>query len=142
MSVGKICCREVDLANENETVRAAGNRMAARNVGTLVILDQTGRPAGVVTDRDLAIRVVGMGRDPGLVTVGEVMSRDPATVGEESPIEEALECMRCHGVRRIPVVRSDGSLAGILSIDDVLELLIEEFRSMGGILSASTASPR
>jgi CBS domain-containing protein len=142
MSVGRICSREVDLADEKETVRAAGSRMAARNVGTLVIVDGTGRPAGVVTDRDLALRVVGAGRDPGLVTVGEVMTPDPATVGEETPIEQALECMRRHGVRRMPVVRPDGRLAGILSIDDVLELLVEEFRSMGGILGASTAIAR
>lgn len=141
MSVGKICCREVDLAEANEMVRAAAGRMAAREVGTLVIVDAARRPVGILTDRDVVVRVVGRGRDPGLVPVGEVMTRDPATVGEDAPIEQALERMRTRGVRRLPVVTSDGVLAGILSLDDVLELLVEEFGSMGGIL-ASISSAR
>jgi predicted transcriptional regulator len=70
MSVNSICCREVDLAEKEETAQAAGRRMAARNVGTLVIVDAAERPVGIVTDRDLALRVVGMGRDPSLVLVG------------------------------------------------------------------------
>lgn len=142
MSVGRICSRVVDLAEESEAVRAAGSRMAARNVGTLVIVDGAGRPAGILTDRDLALRVVGLGRDPNAVTVGEVMTRDPATVIEDAPIEQSLETMRRHGVRRLLVVRPDGRLAGILSLDDVLELLVEEFRSMGGILGGTTSVQR
>jgi CBS domain-containing protein len=137
MSVGRICCREVDLAEGTESAQAAGSRMAARNVGTLLIVDAAGRPVGIVTDRDLALRVVGLGRDPNQVSVAEVMSPDPANVLEDSPIEQALERMRQHRVRRMPVVGRDGRLVGILSMDDVLELLIEEFRSLGGILGSS-----
>ncbi len=137
MSVGRICSREVDLADESETVQAAGGRMAARNVGTLVVVDAAGRPVGILTDRDLTLRVIGLGRDPNIVTVAQVMTRDPATVSEETPIEQALDSMRRHGVRRLPVVGSDGRLAGLLSMDDVLELLIEEFHALGGILGSS-----
>jgi CBS domain-containing protein len=139
MTVNSICCREVDLAEKEETAQAAGRRMAARNVGTLVIVDADERPVGIVTDRDLALRVVGMGRDPSLVLVGEVMTSDPVTVPGDAPVLTALERMRGLGVRRMPVVGPEGRLAGILSMDDVLEHLATELRAVGGIIEGSTA---
>jgi CBS domain-containing protein len=139
MTVNSICCREVDLAEKEETAQAAGRRMAARNVGTLVIVDADERPVGIVTDRDLALRVVGMGRDPSLVLVGEVMTSDPVTVPGDAPVLTALERMRGLGVRRMPVVGPEGRLAGILSMDDVLEHLATELRAVGGIIEGTTA---
>jgi CBS domain-containing protein len=139
MTVNSICCREVDLAEKEETAQAAGRRMAARNVGTLVIVDADERPVGIVTDRDLALRVVGMGRDPSLVLVGVVMTSDPVTVPGDAPVLTALERMRGLGVRRMPVVGPEGRLAGILSMDDVLEYLATELRAVGGIIEGSTA---
>jgi len=136
MSAGRICIREVDTAEVVETVQEAAERMHSRNVGTLVVLNPEQQPLGIVTDRDLALRVVARGKDPFMTTVGEVMTLFPRTVHEETPIEDAIQVMRVGPFRRLPVVDRQGKLAGMLSIDDVLELLSEEFREIGQLLKA------
>lgn len=140
MSVGRICSREVDIAQPGESAQAVAQRMHARKVGTLVVVNADRQPVGIVTDRDLAVRVVAQGRDPTQTTIGEVMTRSPATVRADTAIEDALRTMRVHQCRRTPVVDGDGKLVGVLSLDDILELLTEEFRAIGDLLREE--SPR
>lgn len=135
MSVGRICVREVDLADPDETVWQAAERMHQRAVGTLVILGPDKMPTGIVTDRDLVERVVATGKDPQTTSVEAIMTRNPMTVDEDAAIESALALMRSHRLRRLPVVGHDGQLVGLLSLDDVLMLLAEEFASIGGLLN-------
>ncbi len=134
MSVGRICVREVDLADADESVQVAAQRMHARKVGTLVVLDSEKRPTGILTDRDLTVRVLAEGRDPFHTRVGDVMTRSPKTVREETPIEEALALMRAGQFRRLPVVDAEGALVGLVSLDDILDLLAEEFREIGRLV--------
>ena len=108
MSVGRLCVRDVDVAEPNETVQVAAQRMHSRNVGTLVVLDPACMPIGLVTDRDLTTRVLAEGRDGNLVTVDEVMTQDIRAVDEDCPIEAALEAMRAGPFRRVPVVNKKG----------------------------------
>jgi CBS domain-containing protein len=136
MSASKICVREVDTADVTEPVQAAADRMNARNVGTLVVLNPERQPLGIVTDRDLAVRVLARGKDPYATTVGDVMTLLPRTVLEDTSIEDAIAMMRVGPFRRVPVVDRQGQLVGLLSIDDVLELLAEEFRDIGKLLKA------
>lgn len=140
MSVGRICVREVDLAEANEPVKVAAQRMHSRNVGTLVVLDSLKRPLGMITDRDLAVRVMGHDLDPIETTVGDVMTHCLRTIREDSPIEDALRAMRAGRCRRVPVVDHDGKLMGILSVDDILAQLVAEFRDIGRLLNEE--SPR
>jgi CBS domain-containing protein len=135
MSVGRICAREVDLAEEHEPLQAAAERMHARNVGSLVVLNEAKEPVGILTDRDLVVKGVARGLNPYEAVVSEVMTPCPAAVQEETPIEEALRLMRSGGFRRVPVVNGEGKLAGLVSLDDILELLAEEFQEIGGLLS-------
>jgi CBS domain-containing protein len=134
MSVGRICVREVDVAEPGETVQLAARRMNSRNVGTLMVLDKESRPVGIITDRDLAIRVVGEALDATTTSVAEVMSRAMVSVHEETPIEEALCRMRAGPYRRLPVVDDDGQLVGVVSLDDIIDLLSEEFAEIGRLL--------
>ena len=134
MSVARICVRQVDIAEASESVLEAACRMRERGVGTLVIVDDAGRPVGVLTDRDLALRVVAAGGDSRVTSVGDVMTAHPRTVSESTPIESALSLMRSGSFRRLPVVNEDGKLVGIVSLDDVLALLAEEFALIGGLL--------
>ena len=90
MSVGRICQREVDLADPTETVFAVSERMLQRKVGTLVILNEQKQPIGILTDRDLVLRVLARPGSADDVVVGDVMTRDPKTVSEETAIEDAL----------------------------------------------------
>ncbi len=140
MSVGRICTRVVDLADPEETVQAAAQRMWERKVGTLVILNPAKEPVGLLTDRDLVVRVLAQGKDPRQTFVAEVMTRDPRTVTEETPIEHALSLMRSGAFRRVPVVRADGTLAGLVSLDDILSLLAEEFREVGALVEKEMPS--
>ena len=133
MSVGRICLREVYLADANECVAAAARRMKQQNVGTLVVLDEASEPIGIVTDRDLALRVVAT-EQPGSTEVREIMSQLPDVVEESISIESALAVMRAGRHRRLPVVDSAGKLVGILSLDDILELLAEEFKNIGELV--------
>ena len=134
MSVGRICVREVVLADAEEKVWHAAERMRQRAVGTLVILNSNKAPTGILTDRDLVQRVLAEGKDPRETTVDEVMTHDPQMVRETAPIEHALSVMRSHRLRRLPVVQDEGQLVGLLSLDDVLMLLAEEFAAIGGLL--------
>ena len=134
MTIGRICQRQVDTADSKELARAAARRMATRCVGTLVVLDADKRPVGILTDRDLAVRVLAEGLNPDTTPVADVMTRHPATVNENSAIEDVLALMRSKSVRRMPVVDKQGRLVGLVSVDDVLALLAEEFRHRGRLL--------
>ena len=140
MSVGRICVREVDLTDPDESVRIAACRMHDHNVGTLVVCNQAKQPVGMLTDRDLAIRVVAEGREPGSTPVAEVMTKSPQCVREDTPIEMALQSMRAGPYRRLPVVDNDGALVGLISLDDVLSLLTEEFNEIGTLLKREDPS--
>jgi CBS domain-containing protein len=134
MNISQICQRDVDTAQPNELVSAAAQRMAARCVGTLVVVDQARRPIGILTDRDIALRVVGDERVAAMTTVLDVMTQKPRTVPESATVEEALASMRSRAVRRLAVVGSGGELAGIVALDDIFALLANEFRQVGGLL--------
>ena len=140
MSAGKICTRITHTATVDEAARAGAARMAQHGVGTLVVIDEKSRPIGLLTDRDLAIRVVAEGLDAESATVGEIMSKPVHSVGVDAAIESALSGMAGAGVRRAVVVDADGKLAGILALDDVLELLAEEAQAIGALVRGQAAS--
>ena len=95
---------------------------------------------GYPPDCRVALRVVREARDATQTTVGEVMTDCPKTVSESSPIEDALSPMRAGAFRRLPVVDSQNRVVGILSLDDILDLLCEEFGIIRGLLSAESPS--
>jgi len=108
--------------------------MQERNVGTLVVLNARGQPAGILTDRDLALRVVAAGRVGSEITVEELMTRNPRTVHEDALIEEVVRTMRELEVRRLLVVDDDHQLVGLASIDDTLGLLASELQNLASVL--------
>ncbi len=91
-------------------------------------------PLGIVTDRDITVRVVAAGLDPLDTEVGDVMTRAPRCIGEETSIESAPALMRAGPHRRLPVVDDSGQLVGVVCLDDILDLLAEEFSQIGGLL--------
>lgn len=137
MSVSRIARTEVDVARPDETVSTAAQRMAARQVGTLVVVDEERRPVGILTDRDVTVRVVGARRDPESCRVSAAMTPDPRTVEETATIEGAIGVMRREGVRRLPVVDRAGRLAAIVTLDDALGHLVDELGEMRRLLERS-----
>jgi CBS domain-containing protein len=93
------------------------------------------QPVGIVTDRDIVVEVVAAGVNPESLTVGDIMGSGVATVRESEGLFEALRYMRDKGVRRMPVVDHDGSLVGILTLDDLLSLLAEEMMELARLVS-------
>ena len=138
MSVGRICVREVDTASPDESVAVAAERMHQRAVGTLVVVNSTDRIVGIVTDRDLVSHVLAKGRSPTETPVREVMTVGPKTISEWTQIESALLIMRSGRFRRIPVVDHENKLVGLITMDDILMLLAEEFSQIGRLLKRET----
>ncbi|MCC9608334.1 CBS domain-containing protein [Blastopirellula sp. JC732] len=134
MSVGRICVREVDVISPDESAQAAAQRMNSRKVGTLVVVDSRGLPIGIVTDRDLTVRVLAAGKDGATTPISEVFRGPLKTVHEDTSVEETIRAMRAGPYRRLPVVGDRGELVGLVSLDDVLELVSEELASIGWLL--------
>jgi len=133
MSVGRICMREVDTAGPNESALDAARRMRDRQVGTVVVVDDQDRPMGLVTDRDIVTRAVAHGREAARTPLVDIMTPMPTSV-QNTSIESALGHMRVGRLRRLPVVNGSGALVGIVTLDDILALLAEEFSLIGGLL--------
>ncbi|MDQ3993896.1 MAG: CBS domain-containing protein [Actinomycetota bacterium] len=106
------------------TVVDAAKVMAQEDVGPVPIVDG-GRLVGIVTDRDLVVRVLAEGKDPSSTTVGDIASADLTTVTPDSDLQEALELMSASQVRRLPVVEN-GDLVGIVAQADVARAADEE----------------
>src|SRR4030095_5747148 len=93
------------------SVAYAATRMADEGVGCLVVIDRKGDLVGIVTDRDLMVRVIARNLDPAKTTASTAMTPDPITISASAEIEEAARVMREGGVRRLPVLNVDDRLA-------------------------------
>lgn len=126
-----VCSKPAVTASPTTTVAEAARLMRVRNVGALVVVNGR-KPMGLVTDRDIAVDVVGRGKDPATVEVGDIMHRKPATIREDAGILDAARMFDRKAVRRLPVVNKGGSVVGLIAVDDVLMLLGSE---MGHVAS-------
>ena len=129
MNTGEICNREVVFAYRHTSLADAAKLMRERHVGSLVVIvDRLSErvPVGMITDRDLTVAVIAKGLDARTLNVGDVMSTDLVTVREQDSVTEALRLMRERGVRRLPVLTRSGALAGLVTIDDVLDIVAEQ----------------
>lgn len=129
MPVSEICNREVVVVQRNDTALEAAKLMRQHHVGdVLVVEDRNGIrvPVGIVTDRDLIMEIMAPELDGSVITVGDIMAQELVTVKGSTGIFEAIQYMRQKAVRRLPIVNESGGLIGILTLDDLLELLSEE----------------
>jgi CBS domain-containing protein len=101
-------------------VRFAAELMQREDVGSLPVIEENGVLAGVVTDRDIVVRLVAVGKDAERAQVEEILTEDPVTVTPEESLDTALELMAKHQVRRLPVV-VDRQLIGMLAQADVAQ---------------------
>lgn len=136
MSVGRLCSRVIATATSGETIRTAAQRMADHEVGTLVVVgtEHPRQAVGIVTDRDIVIRCVAGRVDPGETAVSELMSTPVHSVDQHAPLEEAIARMGDWGVRRLIVTGDENRVVGVLSLDDILDLFIQEAGSIGRLL--------
>lgn len=137
MKAGDLCNRLVIDITEDESVQRAAELMRKYHVGMLVVTgygDTEHAPVGVVTDRDIVVEATAEGIDPEEVTVGDIMCDEVVMAAEDDEVPDVLEMMRKKGVRRLPVVDAKGTLVGILTVDDLLQLCAEDLGAMAAIV--------
>jgi CBS domain-containing protein len=119
-SIKEVMTSDVRACEPNATAVEAAKLMAKQDVGPIPVVEE-GRLVGLVTDRDIVVRVVAEGRDPNITTVGEIASRDLVTVSPDEDLDEGLKLLAQHQVRRLPVVDGD-RLVGIVAQADIARL--------------------
>ena len=136
-TAGDLCTRQVVVAPPSLSVDEAARLMRERHVGCLVVVEQGdgGRlPVGILTDRDIVLAVVAKDADAKTLRVGDVMTATVASVRESDTLYDVLSTMRSRGVRRVPVTGPHGVLAGILTLDDVLNALAGQLQALGMVV--------
>ena len=136
MPIGEFCNREVVFATRETSIPEAAQLMRQYHVGDLVVVDEVdGKrvPVGIVTDRDMVIEIISQSLDFNEFSVGDIMSPQLVSVLETEGVFETIRLMRTKGIRRIPVVNQEGGLEGIVSADDILDLLAEEITELAKV---------
>lgn len=127
-----------ECIGENETIVDAAKKMAELDVGALPICGEDNRLKGMLTDRDIAVKVLAEGKDPNSTRAGELGEGKPVTIGADDSVDEALSTMKEHKVRRLPVI--DGhDLVGIVSQGDLATEIPEE--KVGDLVEVISAAP-
>ena len=140
MRNSEVCTPEVATVTGSASVAEAARLMRERHIGCVVVVEGTGRmPVGIVTDRDLVVEVLATGIDPRAVTVGDIMSMPLITASEDGDPLRTLKVMRIRGIRRVPIVDAEGRLAGIASLDDLLEIAGDAMIDAVGAISSERA---
>jgi CBS domain-containing protein len=118
MLIRDIMTTEVKLVHPDTRIAEAASVMKDFDIGALPVVDD-GEPVGMVTDRDIAVRVVADGRDPKRTTVREALSQGIVHAYDDQSLEEAANLMQEHQVRRLPVLNRDKKLVGMVSMGDM-----------------------
>ena len=142
MSVGDFCTREVVIVNKESSIEELAQVMRQYHVGDVVVAEERAGeriPVGIVTDRDIVIEVVAKGLALNTVTAGDIMSYDLLLVREQEGLWDVLGRMRSRGVRRVPVVNDRGALVGLITLDDLLDLLSEELGALAKLVRREQA---
>lgn len=135
MTIGEFCNREVIISNREDSVLEAAKLMRKYHVGDVIVVEQRGDervPVGILTDRDIVIELVAREVDATKISVGDAMSNNLLTVNENEQLTELVQQMQGKAVRRVPVVNANGALVGIVTIDDVIDLIAEQLTSLVG----------
>jgi CBS domain-containing protein len=123
---------------ENDTVSDAARQLAQLGVGSMPICGEDDRLKGMLTDRDIVVGVLADGKDPSSVKAGELGNGKPVTIGADDSVAEAIETMKEHQVRRLPVI--DGhDLVGIVSVADLARNVDDE--DVGALVQVISAAP-
>lgn len=134
MKLGELCSREVVTLEAGASLREAALAMRNSHVGALVVTERA-RPVGLLTDRDIVVSVVAVaGARPEGIRVGDAMSQPLVCGREDDGIFEAIALLRDKAVRRLPVLARDGTLAGIVTLDDLLKVIAAELGNLAEAL--------
>lgn len=139
MAVKDLMIEGVETAGVDTSVEALAMRLEEARIGSIVIEEEM-KPVGMVTDRDLAVRVVGRDRPASEVTAEDVMSTDVTVVSEDDELMDVTATMREESVRRLPVVNDEGTIVGIITFDDLIRIIVTELSDLASVLQFESPS--
>lgn len=142
MKLKDICILDVACCTRETSILAAARMMRQQHTGDLIVIDDLDEdriPVGIITDRDIVIEVLGQGQDPATIAVADVMTTQLVIAAGSEEVSQAIERMRTHGVRRVPVVDDSGCVIGVVTLDDMLKLHAEQAVALLEIITKEQA---
>jgi CBS domain-containing protein len=133
MSLERICSKDVVTISPDATVLEAAKLMHFKHIGCLVVIDGS-RPIGILTDRDIVLKLVASEKKPAETAVKHVMTANPTMVNVNYDVLDAVRLMRTRGVRRLPIVDEHRHLLGIITMDDLLTAFSAEVGDLAGVV--------
>ena len=128
---------EVVTVSPSAPITEAALSMREEDIGALVVVDDEGRPIGIITDRDIVVSVVANSKNPLEILIEEVMTKKLILVQEDASIFEILKILAKNNIRRVPVMRR-GKLVGIVSVDDLIVIITTELSNLALALSGTS----
>ena len=131
MSLERIGSKTVVTISPDATVLEAAKLMHSKHIGCLVVTDDS-RPTGILTDRDIVLKLVASEKQPGQTAVKNIMTTNPTMVNVNYDVLDAVRLMSNRGVRRLPIIDEHRHLLGIITMDDVLTAFGAELGDLAG----------
>ena len=125
LKVIDMAVHKVAVITPEKIIRESARQMRVEHVGSLVVVDQDGKPIGMLTDRDITIEGVALGVDVDQTTVRDLMTAPVVTATESEGMVTALARMREFGIRRLPIIDSEGKLVGVVTNSNLIKELSE-----------------
>jgi CBS domain-containing protein len=144
MKIGDVYTPSARTAFRDEPLDRAARTMCDEHVGALVITDRSDprSPVGILTDRDIVRGQLNRSADLHCLTIGDVMTPDPLVLAVDLEVGEAIEALNARAVRRAPVLDATGSLAGMVTLDDLLPALARELGALASLMGSQARHER
>ena len=140
MTISRFCVQNVVTIHPSETVGKAAQCMAEANIGALVVVDDGNKPIGILTDRDIVVRALAKQCPVNQTEVKAVMTPSPVCVTEDAPLAGAMEKLKFYHLRRVIVVNAAQEVVGIISLDDIFNLIAEEHEALETVIQTMRAT--
>jgi CBS domain-containing protein len=134
MSLRNFCRKPIIKISPEKNIWEACQMLKENNVGCLIV-ENDGKLCGILTDRDIALKVTGEQKEPRTTKVAEVMTRDPVRISIDKDMQHLTSLMHTFHVRRVPVVDGYDTTLGIITLDDLIALLGDEMSEIGKAIS-------
>jgi CBS domain-containing protein len=145
MLIGEVCTPDVVCCGAQANALGVARLMRQHHVGDVVVVDnedEARSPLGIVTDRDLAVKVMADGLDPSTTTVATLMHTPVVIAQDSEDSAQVIERMRKHGVRRVPIVDAHGVVVGIVTLDDLLRMIVADASALLDVMDKGVKSER
>ncbi len=145
LTAGEVCTRSVTVAFRSTTLGGAARPMRDNNAGCLVVVDEVQGlriVVGLLTDRDIVTDIIAAEVNPDTLRVEDVMTTELVTARETDSLIDLLRSMRRKAVRRIPVVGARAELVGLVTLDDLLDIVSEELVLLVGAIDSQSQRER